>query len=313
MLLHALAGLLALSLSGAPQVQDPTTAADTPVRLEDVVVERGRLVDAAENFVDEIAGPANRRGLARWRGQVCVGVANLKPESAQYIADRVSTVAADIGLEVGAPGCRHNILVIAATDGPAFTEQFVAMRPRLFRVGGSGMDRGSAAFEAFKRSERPVRWWAVSAPVDSETGVIATRIPGYCEGACTSAVDYAPKVEVFAASRLNTQIRDDLLRLFVIVDVDKVQGVTLAQLADYIAMVSLAQIDAEADASQYQSILNVFGYPEDSPSLTGWDLAYLRGLYEGESQRINQAAQVNSVAEAIVRAYREGQVEAPSE
>ena len=89
-------------LQVAPAPQDPAGRAPS-VELEDVVVTGRSLDTVINNFVRNVAEPNRGRGLARWDRSVCVGVANLTGEAAEYIADRVSTVAADIGLEVGRP------------------------------------------------------------------------------------------------------------------------------------------------------------------------------------------------------------------
>lgn len=315
MLSVALAAALALS-NPAAQARPQTTVAPDPVTqnpatqepsydLEEIVVEGRNLEDATREFVREIAAPARNRGLARWRDGVCVGVVNLQTEVAEYIADRVSTVATDLGLRAGAPGCEPSILIIATVDANDFTRQFVASRPTLFRVGGSGMDLGRNALRAFERTDRPVRWWNVSVPVDSDTGQIAVRLPGDVSGNGAgdgSVMQYAPVITVRAASRLSTQIVDDSKRSFVIIDVDRLAGVSLEQLADYIAMISLAQVDPDADTSGYSTILNVFDDPQQTPGLTNWDKAYLQGLYDTVRTRQNQASGLTEIENSIIRA-----------
>ncbi len=314
--------LMAAALLASPQsapAQTPPVSQDA-VRLEDVVVDARRLDEAAEDYVDRVAAPAPRRGLARWKDGMCVGVVNLEAGTAQYLADRVSDVARGLGLRAHEPGCHPSVLIVATSDGPGFTEQFVAMRPRLFRVGAAGMDRGGAELRDFIREERPVRWWHVSLPVDSETGLPVVRPPGFVAGSgtggggwgATSAQEYAPTTAIHAASRLTTQYADHLKRVFIIVDVDQLNGATLQQLGDYVAMVAMAQVDPDADTGRFDTILNLFDDPATAPTgLTGWDRAYLEGLYDigSETHRINQRAQVQAVAAAIASAYRGGAVE----
>lgn len=297
-----IAALLAsLALSQSAPVE---TLNQPPVDLSEVVIEGRRLEDLTEDFVREVAAPSAGRGLARWRDGVCVGVVNLRAEHAQYIADRVSTVAEDMGLRAGQPGCHPSIVIVAATDANAFTEEFIDMRPRLFRVGGSGMDRGRAAFERFRTTERPVRWWVVSAPVDDDTGQVAVRIFGHVRGNGGSVMDYAPQIRVRNVSNLSTQIVNDTKRAFIIVDVDRIQDVSLTQLADYIAMVALAQIDPDADTSAYRSVLNLFEDPEQTPGLTQWDLAYLEGLYSAQRTNRHLATNAREITSSIMRAHR---------
>ncbi|MBP8072160.1 MAG: hypothetical protein KAY20_01210, partial [Brevundimonas sp.] len=172
----------------------------------------------------------------------------------------------------------------------------------------------------FIREERPVRWWHVSLPVDSETGLPVVRPPGFVSGSgtggggrdATSAQEYAPNTAIFAASRLNSQYVDHMKRVFIIVDVDQLNGASIEQLGDYVAMVAMAQIDPDADTARFDTILNLFDGPATAPTgLTGWDRAYLEGLYDlgSETHRINQRAQVQAVASAIASAYRGGSAE----
>ena len=299
MLALALAATLAfapLATSGSPpQTTSQTSAqdADTPVDLQDIIVEGRRLEDATRDFVGEVGMPAKGRGLARWRDGVCVGVANLQGPTAQFIADRVSTVARELGLKAGEPGCDPSVLIIATIDSNAFTSAFVAERPRLFVVGGSGMDLGRSALRRFESTDRPVRWWNVSVPVDSDTREIAVRLPGY----------NAPTYNLRSISRLSTQIVDDTQRSFVIIDVDKINGVNLIQLADYLAMVTLAQINPDADTSGYATVLNLFQDLERTEGLTNWDMAYLQGLYAAQRTRANIHANSGEIASSIIRVH----------
>lgn len=307
--------LAALAIAVAPQEQ---TAAVTPdqasdaVRLEDVEVTGRRLDSLIRSFVDEVAAPNPNRGIARWDTGLCVGVANLRGDAAQYIVDRVSTVAEDVGLAPGAPGCKPNLMIIATDDGGALAAELVRQRKGALHMGGSGMDQGGAALRRFQETDRPVRWWQVSMPVDSETGMRATRIPGECANACTRPSDAAPVINVFAASRLSTQIVDNIFRTIVIVDVSQTGDLSINQLADYIAMVSLAQINPEADTSAYASILNVFAEPDGAAWLTDWDRAYLTGLYDAERSRKNLRAGRSEIAASIHRAHEQSQSDQPN-
>lgn len=309
----ALAALLAAAPMQTPPQTPPTASSQAPqqdaVDLGEVEV-TGRPLDAMiRSFVEEVAAPNRRRGLARWDDRICIGVANLRAAPAQYIIDRVSTVAQDLGVVPGDPGCTPNVIIIASADPDALAREMVEERRRAFRMGGSGMDRGRSALNAFVASDQPVRWWQLSMPTDSETGLRATRIPGECSGSCdadgNSLGDYAPTISVFAASRLSTQIVDYIFRTVVILDIDQVSRVSGQQLADYLAMVTLAQIDPEADTRGYASILNVFDDPGSAEGLTDWDRAYLQGLYAAERNRKNLRAGRTEIADSIHRAHQE--------
>jgi len=299
----ALAASLAIAgAESAPQAApvqpatSPDLAAASVSRLADVVVE-GRQLDAlVRSFVVEVAEPAKRRGLARWNRPICVGSVNLQTQVGQYIVDRVSDVARELEVEAGEPGCRPNVLIVGTVDGAALASALVEDRPRNFDLRHNGTDAGTRAFRGFRTDDRPVRWWQISMPIDSETGQRAVRLPG----------DPSPPViHGFAASRLRTQIRDDMVRAVIIIVVDRLDGANLVQLGDYVAMVSLAQIDPEAETAGYDTVLNLFADPASGPDgLTDWDMSYLEAMYQHDQLRINRNSQVQAVADAVLRDRR---------
>ena len=303
---------LALALAAGPaQGQDAPAAspAQAPrtqpsAQLEDVVVEGRQLEALVRGFVREVSQPANNRGLARWNRPICVGVVNLRNDVGQYVIDRISDVARELEVEAGEPGCRPNILIVGADDGAALATAIVEDRPGNFDLRHNGTDAGTRAFRNFRTGDQPVRWWQISMPIDSETGGRAVRLPGDISPSTGGPV--APTIHVFAASRLRTQIRDDMVRSIIIVDVERLGGANLVQLADYLALVALAQVDAEGETSSYPTILNLFEDPASAPAgLTEWDRSYLTALYEHDQLRINRNSQVSAVAEAVTRDRRE--------
>ncbi|HEV7227981.1 hypothetical protein [Brevundimonas sp.] len=301
--------LIAIALA-AVLVQDPPPAAQDPVyRVEDVVVEGRRLDLAAREYVGAVAYPARDRGPARWEEGVCVGVANFSPEVAQYLADRVSDVARSLGLRGHEPPCNPSILIIGGDDGAAMADALVAERPRIFNPGGAGMQAGNAALAAFRSEQRPVRWWHVSAPFNSNTGDFAVRIPGHFQQTANpdakgTVMGYAPQIESTSASRLAEPLEDRLLRSFVIVDVDLLEGVTLEQLGDYVAFVALAQVDPAADLTRFDSILNLFSDRSTPAGFSPWDEAYLAGLYSMRPGYVSRGAQTDALGRSILDAYR---------
>jgi hypothetical protein len=293
---------LALALAAGLLAQTPGQAQDPaggPVaELGDVVVEGRRLRSVVQSFVGEVTAPATSdRGPARWNGPVCIGVVNLRAEVAQYIVDRASDVARELGLEAGEPGCAANVLIIAAADGQAVADGIVEERRRAFVPGGSGMTRTLSALEDFRTSDAPVRWWHVSAPVDSESGELATRLPGRD----------APQIAVSRASRIRTDIRDDLFKAIIVVDISKLESLSLPQLADYCTLIALAQVDPKADVASFETILNVFIDPAIT-GLTSWDRDYLAALYGIEQNRLG-SARGGEIVDLMMRSVRADPVE----
>lgn len=277
------------SLQAAP-VQDPP-----PTDLGEVVVEGRVLREEAEAFVEAVAAPASGRGLARWGGRVCVGVVNLQPELAQAVVDHVSGVALEQGLRIGDPGCTPNVVIIFADDAPAMAAALVAADRHAFHLGVGGLDRGREALEAFQTSDAPVRWWHVSMPVIGGTHQRAIRMPG----------DTSP-IYVPGEGRVNKgrPISDELNKVIVIVDADRLGGANLRQVSDYLSMVALAQVDPNGQTAGLDTVLNVFADPAGVDGLTAWDRTYLRALYRAPKERIDDNDQASSIIRTVGRQRR---------
>ena len=100
---------------------------------------------------------------------------------------------------------------------------------------------------------------------------------------------------------LNSQIVDQIYKSIVIVDIDAVSGLNAAQLGDYLAMVTLAQVDPEADTGPFDTVLNLFDNPPAVPGMTEWDQSYLSALYSSPSRRRSAGAQGEAVAAIMNR------------
>jgi hypothetical protein len=232
------------------------------------------LHDYVNKFVDQVGDTAPERGYARFEGAVCIGVESLPNPSLQYLVDRVSEVALDVGLKPGKPGCRPSIVIILVADGKALASLMI---PPSLRNSRLVLNRhGRPAFEWFATSDAPVRWWQASVPMNelSQTGV------GHA----------------YLGSRIRSAFHDSLLTTYVVVDVRKLHGVTLTQLADYVAMVSLVQIDPDANTASYDTILNLFTAGMPPAGLTDWDKSYLSTLYRIELFSVPEAQKGNLVS-----------------
>lgn len=286
------AALVASALSSPALAQEAAPASDR------VVVQGGTLNEMAEEFVNEAAAPALGRGHARWDRRVCVSVHNLRNDVAQYMVDRISEVALELDLNPGDPGCEPQLVVIFSVDGQVTTQTLVESAEgtfgNLYRTSVRGVNRGAGALADFVNTDRPIRWWSVSVPMQQNGR------PEFDPrtGEAMSTID-APVPAT--GSRLTSPLRDDLHKTVVVVDASQLGGVTWTQLADYIAMVGLGQVNPEADLTGYDSILNMFS--DATPGLTDWDLSYLEGLY-WMNQEVALFLQDPGLEHALKREYR---------
>lgn len=268
--------------SSAPPAGAPESAIDEDARDRIVVIGRDygglTLRQYVREFVVDVSDPISRNyGFARWDQPICVGVENLDEEAAQYIVDRISQVALEVGLEPEGPGCQPTIAIVFTTDGQALASRLVEERPRSFRPfgGTGGTTQGWQALQDFATSDAPVRWWQITMVV-SDVGLkgapnyVAINLPGRGPVGVAS----------YGASRIRSYIFDELWSSFIIVDAAKLDGVSWRQLADYLAVVALVQVDPNADPTFYDSILNLFDADRPAARLTEWDRSYLRAIYD---------------------------------
>lgn len=309
-------GLLGLQAPPDQTVPAPPrstiSAGQEEAQLDDVVVHGRLLSEATQDFAGRIAAPALDRGPAKWRDQICIGVGNLQRDAAEYLIDRISSVAEDMGLRPQPPGCRPRIFVLFADDANAAARDLVHARGRRFRIGVAGADLGPRALAAFIQSDKVVRWWHSSAPVNQDTGLIVGRPTGTPPFTPPPEIqrpsDLGPQGVVVSGSRLRSPLDDNLAQVYIIVDSGRILGLDLAPLADYLAMISLAQIDPEVDVGPYDSILSLFSHPDAAPpGLTDWDRAYLQGVYRAEQTARNPRARLSAVADSMADRVREQQ------
>lgn len=296
--------VLALTAFGLSALLADLASAQTPsvpinpetTQIDDILVLGLPLDEQVERFVDEVTDPPPGRNPSRWRRQsrICVSVVNLRRDVAQAIADRVSEVALGLGLRAGEPGCSPNVLILATDDGSQLARALVEQSPNAFRPYYAGAAGSRRDLELFQSVERPIRWWHVSLPIDSETGLPAVRLPG----------EERPRY-VRGSGRLNTLVQNALLRAYVIIDMDDVTHLTLRQLTDFVSMTVFAQVNPDADLSNFPSILNVLNNPTTATAITEWDDGYLRSLYEVEMNIRNPAAQAGAIAARMLNRHQD--------
>lgn len=251
----------------------------------------GLSLDATLGFIAEVGDPVGSGfGLARMEDAVCFRVHEAPPAMAGYLQQRMAATAAVTGLPVQPPGCVPNIDVVFTDDAGATARQLLEQQPRLLQPFGlvPGTTQGAQALNEFLRLPAPVRWWQTTVQVD-RNGTVAMNLLR------NDLVATTPN----SGSRLLQDLRDRLLGSLVLVDVGKLGDTSWDQLADYVAMVALVQIDPHAEVAGHDSILNLFGNASPPPGRTAWDTAYLAALY-GVDPHLYPHAQQGQLANAML-------------
>jgi hypothetical protein len=211
------------------------------------------------------------------------------------VETRLRQVAGSIGLRTASAKCDPNLVVIVAGRSGAFIEQLRKERPDIFE----GVDYAQVA--AALRTKEPVRTWQSIEPRGAD-GRPLERVSSieFGDGPKPVSNAYILRGTTALASRLVSAVRQDLVRSFVVLDVDAIDGLTLTQIADYAAMRLLARTKAPPHPSA-STILGLFSdpaVPSGVAHLTRWDFAYLWSLYNTDGSA-PAGAQKCSIAGAI--------------
>lgn len=281
------AALGSMLMVGAPSA--PSAPPDDGTTVEGVVVTARPTPEkeAIAAFVDSLSLETAGGRLGRWDRKICSGVLGFQPAYAQAMNDRIARTALSVGLEVGEPGCKADIIVIGTPDSDKLTRDLVKDYPNAFAKYEGELRRSRKHLKAFVDSDAPVRWWHVTR---------RTMADG-------QKYDAGASVPVRGIGRLRATTREDFDRVIIVLDVKRIGTVRFGALADYVAMVGLAQIDPETDTAGVSSLLNLFSDravgATPPQTLTEWDQAYLRGLYEARRDGNNSAAQERDMVRSI--------------
>jgi hypothetical protein len=277
-------GLLAILASG--WVFSSATAADQPtppsqgLAVENVIVTepRFRTEKALDNFIIGHAKPSPFLGkIARWKRGICPVTLGLPDKFGLYVTQRIIRVA----MAAGAPldqhePCRPNVAVLA-TPQPQKLLDFIRQK----RVGLLGFHYRPQA-EQLATMTLPVQAWYSTATEDF-MGLITADIPDGALGyGVMSPLGRLSSFRV-SGSRIGNGLKSEFTTAIIVVDTSKIAGQEIGPLADYIAMLTLAQGQYYDTCQDVPTITNLMASgcsPDMKPTaITDVDMTYLRGLY----------------------------------
>jgi hypothetical protein len=284
---------LAAGIASA-HAQDAATPAPA---TEHVTVTGLKDIEAAvSKFVGAMTVPTRAAGkLARWKDGVCPLAVGVRPEIANLLTRRIRDVAAQVGAPVNnREACPHNIEIIFTTAPQVLLDNIRVMHPILL-----GAFDNSAQGEKLATMRAPIQPWYITATVDLHGQV---QVDGGRKGGVTMTMALPPAgyggppgppdmlvmnlPDASAASvsgnRLGDGVSSAITNVVIVADTSKLLNRDAVVLADYIAMLALAQIQSPTACQALPSILNLL-VPDCSPTasaLTPGDIAFLRALYK---------------------------------
>jgi len=306
--------------SQAPSVEEAN------VEPETVVVTGHRIVPAntVDHFIKSYAAPTAFLGkLARWNQALCYKVSGSDRQETA-IQQRVLTVAAMIGVRVDVrPACRSNVEIVFTATPQTYLDDIRKNHPEML-----GLHDGSTAeAQRIATMTGPIQAWYATQIRDAVGQLQPERNYETCLQASGGLA--SPDSLVTPNGTISRKGLDDLNRnlslcgtlgkssliangistefanVLVVADTAKLPGVSLAPLADYIAMLVLSPGRSSGACQELPSITNLLASdcdPANIPdALTDVDMAYLKALYAMEPDQ-TLALQRGDIASRMKRA-----------
>lgn len=219
-----------------------------------------------------ITGVAERP-VARWIDPICPVALDVREDVARRVEERIRAAASAAGAKVARGKCTPNLKIVFSSDAQALVRQVSA------RTGGFS-ELPARDRELLQASFPPVRWWHTIQertkdglrPMATDTPPAAGMDVGSGQVTLGGLVH-----QQYRSSFLSSQMVRGIIAAKVVIDVTLAEGTPLDSVADYAALVGLAEIRL-AEQTPPNSVLALFtrGGPRE---LTSTDQTFLRTLY----------------------------------
>jgi hypothetical protein len=218
-------------------------------------------------FISSVIVRSHDQSLARWplAWPPCLHVEGIEPSERDLVIARIYKIAQVATAPTGGAKCDPNFFIFVTPDPDAMIAGLQKRDPRVFN-----RRYGVAQVNRFKGTPRPIRvWYNIH---------IGGRVPN-------SKMQY----DEFRA----------ITEVLVFVDTKRLGNtVNFEQLADYIAVTGLAEVDLDADLGNAPSILRLFSASPDAAksTLTSWDQGFLYSLYNTRHRDMVQVSEMETLA-----------------
>lgn len=286
--------IAAAPLAAQIGVRSSTAARATPAD-NDVIVVQGQKKEIAQ-ALRQLIKPTGSEQLARFEDDVCPIVAGMPRDwtavMTRMIRDNIVAVGGKVGRNDLGHKCKVNAVVIFIDQPTELVKALAEAEPGFFTM----TPRELAYFTA---SSRPVSSWHVTDTRSREGEELGSV------GAIGGQPADAKIVRQASASRLYSNIREDMLTGFVVIDRQQTVGKSLRQLADLATMHLLLDVKVGAGTNDMGSILSLFEPRGDGVvpprGFSRFDRGALTGFYTQRQNNRTAAQQRNNIADAIRR------------
>ena len=310
------AGLLSLTLSLSitglsSAAQPPVEASPAPTSQgqagpDTVTVqasrERKELQREVDHFVFAMSVRYLNDALSRWNRPVCPLVAGLPREQGEFVLARLSQIATQSKAPLADEHCKANFYVVVTREPEALLKAWHARDPNMYMT-----RNGWGHVRNFLDTPRPVRVWynnefrssdGTALSADSVAAALAGGLPGMAGTSLGMQLALAniPSSTVPTGTRLRRGAVQTLSSVIVVVDARRVENLQLVQVADYIGLVGLAEVNLDADVGSAPSITKLFRDAPDAPQgLSSFDQAFLAALYRADQPSVMQESAMKRI------------------
>ena len=282
---------LSTAASGQQAAAPPRpTASSGKAPLDTVTVaaprDRKEVEREVNEFVFAVVVRSLHDSLSRWNTPISPLVAGLPREQGEFVLARLSQVATEAKAPLAGERCTANFFIVVTPQPELLLKKWQARDRRMFDT-----RNGMGHVRRFLDTPRAVRVWynvgftaADGQPITSDSLASALVGTGLGLGLLMANV---PTVQVSIGTRLRYSAVRSLSSVIVVVDANRMQGLNVGQLADYIGMVGLAEVNQDAQVGPVPTILRLFRDNPDPPqALSAWDQAFLASLYGAEQASV---------------------------
>lgn len=221
--------------------------------------------------------------MVRWHSPVCPLVAGWPQTEGQAIFDRLSRVVASVGVPLGKVGCRPNFYVVGTTQPDALLKAWAHHDVNLFG-GGFGSHK-------FLATPRPIRVW-YNATLTDPDGIPATSLGVGDTSVFAGVPTFAAHGDI--SPRFAFSVVPGLGSVISVIDLTRMEGLDVNQVADYVVMAGLTEVNFDANFGDAPTILRLFSADTDArpKSLSAWDTAFLKALYQTSQSDRHQRVEI---------------------
>ena len=254
----------------------------------DEIVVTGEKKKEIAQALKKLIEPTGSEQLARFEDRVCPMVIGMPRDWTASMTRMIRENITAIGGKLEPAGCKPNALAIFIDQPRELVAALHDAEPHLFNM-------TPREYDQFAALPGPVWSWHVTDMRDRDGNQVA-------QGSMPGGNDFAV-VKNAAASRLYSNVREDMLGGFVVIDRQQTIGRTLRQLADLTTMHLMLDVKPGAEKQDMNSILSLFVPRGESivvpARFSQFDRGILAGFYTQRENNRSARQQRENIAAAI--------------